>query len=754
MLVGDIVPGTPEWATSVTVNGVERAVRSVSWENAMAGDLPDQVVASGGVGGASGTIVWASQSPVSDRPVSPWHKPAGWPPSAGDRVQVRVSDGVTTWVRFTGVIDSTTGDPNSGFQSKIIDFRDRISGTVNLPALLRYMPPYVEDGDYRRVGLSNWWPLMMALRQAGIFNTPPMESLSMVSAPLQGSVWPEIGDLASAEGLNGASHAEFYSAPWGYAATNFTATFYPNRSRAVDASEPIQLSMMVAPDHSTTGEVSAVFGATRVRLRVNGDRQVFAHWVTGSGATQVAALSANQFGDSQAVSLLVKGSAWEVRASNGATATGTQARPTGQDLSSVIVTSGSGSRIAGVQVSSPTSSTQEHRATRFVPDARFVAPGIGASMNMSPAIRGRAVRDLVGEIASATLNAMWWDETGTLRIVPAIYLRGQDAVQTITTLDDITSLEWEDSALSVRSAVEVAWKNPAISKGRQYRLELWRGPEESMLASDDPTEQFVTPPTDTEWFGVDRTVGKLDSTNWGAYNSRSGSYAGVRFEDSTGAEVTTPANGVTVKVDVLAVDSIKITTTIGSMPTSFEAVTATPHEEQALYPKMRGQALPVVRGMGRGEWIDDEYRVTAGPASASVLRHELGYWGHEYFEGGSAAQRIGDWLASMVSAPLATITGMGVIYDPRRQLGDVYTVRSDWLGIELRVLVVGLSESHGEGAHQSLTVRVIRATNLRGVTYDDLSAAWDTGNYASLQAAWAALTYDDMAANPLEGAPS
>src|SRR5699024_5565645 len=104
--------------------------------------------------------------------------------------------------------------------------------------------------------------------------------------------------------------------------------------------------------------------------------------------------------------------------------------------------------------------------------------------------------------------------------------------------------------------------------------------------------------------------------------------------------------------------------------------------------------------------------------------------------------------------PEPTITNMGVIYDPRRQVGDVYTVRSEWLGIVLRVLVVGISEEHGGGSTQSLTVRVISATSTRAVTYDDLAAAWGSSNYAGLQAAWSALNYSALADDPLEGAPS
>src|SRR5699024_12814402 len=95
----------------------------------------------------------------------------------------------------------------------------------------------------------------------------------------------------------------------------------------------------------------------------------------------------------------------------------------------------------------------------------------------------------------------------------------------------------------------------------------------------------------------------------------------------------------------------------------------------------------------------------------------------------------------MVTARQPTITGLGVIYDPRRQVGDVYTLRSEWLGIELRVLVVGISEDHGNGSLQSLTVRVISATNIRPFTYYDLAAAWDSDNYSYLIVDWADHSY-------------
>ena len=750
MLVGDVLPGVNEYRAIVRVNGIVRAVESVSWNTEMAGDLPDQVIASGGLGGASGTIVWAPQEAVESRPVSPWAKVANWPPSPGDLVQVQVSDGVTTWTRFTGVIDKTSGNAGAGYQSSVIDFRDRITGTFTHEALLRHHVPQVEDGAYRSVGLRHWYPLVMALRATGFYNVPPAEAPSAMSAPMQASVWPEAGTVRNAHGTVPGTHAAFYETEFGYAAGGFSVDYIPRLSEST--STPVQVTVVVPSAHSGTATIDTVYGGATIRLRVNASRGVTAFYSpTGSSPwTTVTSVGGSSAGMT-VVQLLVKGSSWTLRTSDGRQGTGTQALGSGS-MSTVAVNADADSRIAGVQVSHPASSVREFGSLDFTPSMRFTPGHLASTMDMMPALRGRSVSDLVDEIMSATLTASWWDETGTLILRPSNLLRGTASSQTITTSTDITSLAWEDSLLAVRSAVEVTWKSPSISKGRQFRLELWRGATDT-LTGPDPIENFVTPESGLEWFGVDRVLRRLNASTWGAYNARRGSYCGVWLADANGDPDPRSAN-ITITADPLYADSLKVETTAVYLPAGTEASTETHPEATALKPYLRGQPLPVVRGMGRGEWVDATYRANAGPAHASVLVHDLGYWGGAYSTGGSVAQRIGDYLAQMVTAPQPTITDLGVIYDPRRQVGDVYTLRSEWIGIELRVLVTAISEEHGGGSHQSLTVRVISATSIRPVTYDDLAAAWGTGNYEGLQAAWAALNYTALEANPLEGAPS
>ncbi|MDN5685811.1 MAG: hypothetical protein L0G94_03890 [Brachybacterium sp.] len=720
----------------------------MSWDTEMTGDLPDQVIASGGLSGTSGTIAWATQNPVSDRPVSPWAKVAGWPPSPGDVVRVRVTDGTTWWTRWTGVIDKTTGDPTSGYESKIIDFRDQITGSFTHEALLRHMPPFIEDGDYRSIGLNFWYPLTQALRTTGFFNVPPIEPYSEVSVPMQGSMWPEAGTVSQAGGTDGQIHATFYRTDYGYAAGSLDTRYVPRLN--APTTDPVQITLGVPDTHHGVAVVNVIYGTARnIRLRVNTGRTVTAFF-SPTGAEPWTTVASVSMGDADTVTLLVKNGDWVLRTNTGGQATGTQALGPG-DLSSIRVNADIDSRIAGFQVSHPNSSSREFMSLDFTPNVRFDPSGLASTMDMMPALRGRSINDLVNEILEATLTASWWDETGTLVLRPSDRLRGTEPSQTVTTADDITALSWEDSLLAVRSAVEVAWQDPLISKTYQHRLELWRGRTQTLISTADPIEDFVTPESGIEWFGVDRTLRFLDDSNWGAYNKRRGSYCGVWYSNADGDPTT--AGDVRVRYEPMYADSLKVTTLVMSLISTYEANTETHPEATALKAYLRGQSLPVVRGMGRGEWVDATYRATAGPSTAPVLAHDLGYWGHEYFEGGSVAQRIGDYLAQMVAAPQPTITDLGLVYDPRRQVGDVYTLTSDWLGIELRLLVTRISEEHGDGSHQTVTVRVISAESTRPVTYGDLAAAWATGDYAGLDAVWNLLDYNDFAAEPLEGAP-
>ena len=88
------------------------------------------------------------------------------------------------------------------------------------------------------------------------------------------------------------------------------------------------------------------------------------------------------------------------------------------------------------------------------------------------------------------------------------------------------------------------------------------------------------------------------------------------------------------------------------------------------------------------------------------MEHDCGCWGVQT-ENTLIQQRLADYIAFQVSTPSPAITGMGVIYDPRRQLGDVITIKSPTLlGVELRALIVGIQNEARDGFIQSLSARL------------------------------------------------
>src|SRR5699024_24412 len=164
----------------------------------------------------------------------------------------------------------------AGYQSSVIDFRDRITGSFTHEALLRHHVPQVEDGAYRSVGLRHWYPLVMALRATGLYNVPPAEAPSAMSAPMQASVWPEAGTVRNAHGTGPGTHAAFYGTVFGYAAGGFSVDYIPRLSEST--STPVQITVVVPSTHSGTATIDAVYGGVTIRLRVNASRGVTAFY--------------------------------------------------------------------------------------------------------------------------------------------------------------------------------------------------------------------------------------------------------------------------------------------------------------------------------------------------------------------------------------------------------------------------------------------------------------------------------------------
>lgn len=730
----------------VLVSGIEREFHQWETDREIVGDLPSQVAGGHGINSAGGTIVWKEQPPVTDRAVNPWNAGSGWLPKSGEQVVIRVSDGTTEWTQFTGVIDKTTSSVGGAPRSTVVDYFDWLNRPFNHSTLLRLHPPRNEGEAYRGIGLSPAYLVDRLWRRAGFFATPPMDPGVVMSAPLQTSTWPEWGILTEAGSLSGTTHGTNYRAPWGWSLADFTATYTPQGEIPRLGTDPLQISGMVAPDHVGSFTMNVYFGSYRIHIWVNTGRAVVAS-INGGEVLRLSLAGATTF------SLLVKNDAWQLRTDlPGRFATGTKAVPAGAALSSIVLSADSGARIAGLQVSKPTPAG-ELQAISHTPTAYQESGTLLGIQDAMPSIVGRSVIDVLEEISRATLAPFWFDERGVLVMYGSDVLRGRAPMQTITTLDDITTLSWEDSRLSTRSGVTVKYRYPAINRSRYTNILLWQGSGETMV-SGQVKELFASEPADEDWAEVDVGLVAL-AEGMVAFNAGRGTWLSSYLEDKAG--VWSSSSGYVTWESIRTIDDetrlLKVTA--GVLPAGKSLVLGTPDDAAAYNPRMRGMDMPVLRGRARVKWAD--MRLTSaitGPGGFPHLDHEVGPWSVQVDEI-FIQQRIADFIARQVTTPQPIITGMGVTFDPRRQLGDVVTVRSnELLGAELRCLVIGVhnADSPDRGLTQALDVRVISAT-AKFVTYDQLAAAWGSGNYASLEAAWAALNYAAMASNPLEVSP-
>lgn len=749
MLPGSLVDTDVQaFSSYIQVNGVTRAHKSWSVNRELVGDLPEQVVASAGVRQATGSIVWAEQPDVTDRAVNPWSTSSGWLPKSGDRVLIWASDGVTSWRQFTGVIDETSASIGGLPESTIIDDYDRLSVRFSHEAMLRIMPPRFRGADaLRGIGLSALYYVDAALRKAGFHATPPIEERCSLSVPAQSSMWPEVGVLSEGA-INGvetspAPWANRHNAPFGMSMSNVRATYIPALGVSMDTA--LQMTFLVAPDHGGNGFLTAYYGGGSVSLAVAGSRTVFAR-LNGS---EVCRLS---LGTATVVTLLVKNGVWTLRANNGGTATGAAATPSSGPITSVAIDVDTNARMAGFQVSHP-AAVNEFASVSYTPTANYWLDSLAlvGYMDAAPAIESSTALDVLQEISKATLTAMWIDEAGVFQWAPSNVLRNRSSMQTITTLDDVRELSWEDSLLGVRSSVDVDYRTPAITRSRWDRVLLYQGGGTNMESGDE-SEDFIKPGADEDWIQLSSNLLILGDTGSAApSNNGWGSIAGAVLADK---DTDSPASGVlSASLEKISPSTWRLRQVAGTVPAGKKLELRYPSASTTIWPRWLKENLPIIRGFGKVVWANQTLTSSIrGPRWAPVLVHEAGPWSSRR-DSVEILTRIADFLAGQVSKPQPTIRDLGVGFDPRRQLGDVITIQSPTLmGAELQALIVGIRNGAGASFTQSLMVRVISAKSTF-TTYDQLAAVWAGGNYASLQAAWAALNYNAMASNPLEVSP-
>lgn len=684
------------YTSRVLVNGVQREFSS--WD--VSRDLPANTgvgQAKSGFSHATGNVEWSNQGDVTTTFNTPFNRATGWSPSEGDRVEIfcSVSGLESEWKVFHGRIDKSWGNDGSTITSAIVDDVDRLSGKVSHLAMLRVMPPMSPTEQYRGVGLSSLYYLDAALRSCGYYTTPAPAPNTALCVPCQGSMWPDrgvYGTARQASGLEpGISHGRNFEAPWGLAVGNFRNIYEP-RIR-LTASRPLQISVCVSPNHAGDFKLEAFYDAERIRLAIWASRSATAYL----GDSNIVSLSSAQLVGATIITLLIKGSRWELRANNGVSASGNATITSQETLGNILVEGADKARVAGIVVSHPDSVPQEFMEQRFIPNTRLRTNHLefNGLMDAGLAINQRSALDVIEEICSATLSAAWIDELGTVQWSSALGLEKGPTVAVLTSLDSITALSWESQLLSTSSAVTVKGQNPAVSTSKWNSIELYRTGS-TQLDSEDVIEEIVEPDSNTGWIMPDESIEILDESNWSLYNAGRGTYGGVFFT-SEGEYVERSSLDVAISMDTVSQGKYKIRHQAGVFPPGVAAQLATSPTAASLWPRNRDKPLPVVRGAGKFEMFDVSLQSEGPGGQGPEYVHEAGQWNNRM---GSTAQLSGiaSYLTAKMTVPPATIPSMEVIPDPRLQLGDKVSVSSvGLLGAELQGLISGISLTFAPG---------------------------------------------------------
>lgn len=746
MLSGNLIQSSvAAFDSYVTINGVTHAHKSWSVRRRLTNDLPDQVVAGAGIDQATGTIVWPAPKPVNTMSVNPWNPASGWLPQSGDRVVIWAGDGTTYWKQFTGVIDEVEADVGGVPSSTIIDDRDKLKARFSHDALLRIMPPR-ENGGVRRVpSLSYTYYVDACLRRAGFYITPPLENRPCISVPAQGSMWPERGVLTEATAQPGSpfSGATFVPSPWGYSASDCHVTYVPRLQ--FPPTEPVELTVMVAPDHNGNYFQTCYYGNNSISLSVAGSKTVTGRY-NGSFVGSFA------MGNATMVSLVVRDGTWTFRTNTGTTITRTRAVATSPTMDKVVIDADANARVSGMQVCHPSPST-EFRLLSYTQTAVMDNNSALASlMDAAPVIKPTEAGDVLHEIGGAVLSAMWIDESGMFRVVPIdVLLNTPPNPQPVTTLKDIRSLSWTRSLLGVRSTVEVDYRRPLVDVGI-YSSKLLKQGSMVTLSSGESLSELISPGSDEDWIEPDLAFQVLGAVGASfASNAGRGSITGAVLTDGDTEEIAD--NYLTATLEQIAPGTLRVTHKAKTLPAGKELELRYPSASTTIWKRWLKESFYFIRSFARVDWVDTTVvSDIVGPPSAPPLVHDTGPWLARE-DNTIVVDRVARLLAQQLVAPAAVITQMAVRYDPRRQLGDVITIESpNLLGVTLNALIFEIENSADGSYTQSLGVRIISASSNYTTFGEFIEAHPDTLTFAQWQLLFpSTATFGTFNSDPLRG---
>lgn len=714
----------------VFVNGVHRHHVADSWDAEIGSDLPDQVSAVTGIKARTGKVTFAPVRVVDDALTTPLRRSSGWPPARGDVLTIQDEAYPQRWTRATARVTSVRAGLGEGEVE--VDWSDDLDSSLSqiteLPPVAKRMPgeEITESGmlkrHWHRTAIEPWGIAVEAFEDAGMRLLPSIPDVDFY-ALFQGSVFPRIGRISQAYStgdlLEWDPESGFqYLAQWSY----FTPA-YESRDSG-DCFTVYLRKTRGGPDAQTRwtmndgSELRLTLQNSSVALSRNGTVIAQRGFTSSSPLPWVGASiaydSVTFFLEDQTHSIT-----YADRIPSG-----------GIDWDRV--------RVLGAAC----------LAVSYVPRAgwpgfnwpslqyRGWGRGLVYNTDCTRAVEPQTVRDLLDEIASATLTGYWLDEHGILQWAPSNVLEGRAPAETITTRSDVLAGSWVETGGGVASTVVASYEAVALTSQSTVSVVVGEATSGKTMSNGDVDEEFVGPGADEEWIEPDMSPLSSAAAGETIYNDAmfsvwGGSYVSTEGEDGNGnpdSDATTygwaqSRGWLSIDVENLTPRRWLVTHSVGANSTGEPApqvqLVVLPNSKQ-IPVLWRDTPLPIWRARGRASFTNATYVSRIGPSWAPAYEHGLGAWGSR-----ADARRVGDYLGERMSTIQVVLSELDVIPDPRRQLGDVVEVNAQGtLGGSLRCLVVGIHESSGDnGVRQSLDLRVIRSTPSPTLTYADLEAS-------------------------------
>lgn len=713
-----------EGSVAVSLGG--RAVDPValSVEREFADSLPG----GGRFTAASGEVAYVPGPDVSGRVATPWDPTPGVPPvEAAVSVAMDVGMGPVSVLPNGRVSD--TGDASDSRVSTVgfTDLYRSLDRDITWEGMAARMPAAGDATYWRNPGLFGVSIVDRIFRHCGWYATPPEMSRAVVSAPMQGSAWAEVGTLTRAERLSVPGAAPgWITSQWGMQATDLNLTYTPRVQRRLSADGPMEITTMIPPG-SGTCRIVCWFGNRRIQL-VWSDVQFFVSAETSPDSfTNLVSLSRSSMGDAAAITARVeRTSAGKVRASL-RTNTGVDATGAITSLTDSVMTTGISSvtvygpgRCGAVQVAWPSTAWS---IEGWKPSAVIRArAGIPNRLQVLPPVIDGHCASMLQDLARAEYATFWIDEKGVMQWWDIDRLESQLQVATLTTAEHVTRLEWSQALSSVYRRAVVTWKSTLLDVSFRNRITLWRGRGETITAgSGEVAEEIIQPPTDEVWLMPDLSLDKLNFGGEG-YNQGLGSWFGGVWEATD-----TWADSINVTVEKIVGDVFKVTTTASTGGTVGLILQRTPSPSASswVWAGRRNDNLPVVRGKMKYTLINEATTsAQSGPAMAPEFAVDCGWW----IQYADEAQWLADKYASRVTIPSPELGAVGIKPAPGLQLGDKVTIAApDVVGLRIQGVLYADSRRirAGDGFSMQHTIRV-RPTSVSrdgGVTWEEWRAS-------------------------------